>query len=358
MTSLSLSAELSGTPDLEDVAESMGLHYVSDREPGIRRLRHRSSFRYVDAEGQPVRDERTLQRIRSLVIPPAWTDVWICSSSRGHIQATGVDARGRKQYRYHDRWREVRDSEKFGHLAAFGRALPAIRAQVQVDIARPGLPRERVIAAVVELLDQSLIRIGNELYARENKSFGLTSFRNRHLTLTGTEIRFQFRGKSGAEHAVKLRDRRVAAVIKRCQELPGQHLFQYLDDEGQRRTIRSEDVNAYLRSITDADVTAKDFRTWWGTVIAAVYLRELGPADSERALKANLKLATEAAAKALGNTIAVCRKCYIHPAIVEAYERGEMIGRRHRRNGMRPEEAAVLWMLEHPETMASSDVGG
>ena len=346
MASISLSAELSATPGVDEAAESMGLLYVSNQQPGIRRRRHGKSFRYVDAHGQPVSDERTLERIRGLVIPPAWTDVWICSSPRGHIQATGVDARGRTQYRYHERWREVRDSEKFEHLAPFARSLPAIREQVQDDLKLAGLPRQRVVAAVVQLLDQSLIRVGNELYARENKSFGLTSFRSRHLTLTGTEIHFQFRGKSGLEHAVKLRDRRVAAVIKRCQELPGQHLFQYVDDQGQRGTIHSEDVNSYLRSITNTDVTAKDFRTWWGTVIAAVYLRELGPAQTERELKSNLARATEAAAKALGNTPAICRKCYIHPTIVEAYQRGETIGRRHRRKGMQPEEAEVLWVLE------------
>jgi DNA topoisomerase I len=354
MVSIPLSAELSDAPDLDDVADAMGLRYVSDQQPGIRRKRHRTSFRYVDARGEPVRDEHTLQRIRALVIPPAWTDVWICASPRGHIQATGLDARGRKQYRYHDRWREVRDSEKFEHLAAFGKALPEIRAQVQADLTLHGLPRQRVLAAVVQLLDQSLIRIGNEMYARENKSFGLTSFRNKHLTLTGTEIRFRFRGKSGAEHAVKLRDRRVAAVVKRCQELPGQHLFQYIDDDGERRTIQSEDVNRYLHSITDADVTAKDFRTWWGTVIAALYLRELGPVEAERELKANIKRATEATARALGNTPTVCRKCYIHPVIIEAYGRGETIGRRRRRKSMRPEEAEVLWILEQ-ERAAEQD---
>jgi DNA topoisomerase I len=348
MATNSLSANLPGTSDLDDVAEAMGLRYVSDQQPGIRRIRHGSSFRYLDAKCEPIRDERTLERIRSLVIPPAWTDVWISPWARGHIQATGFDDRGRKQYRYHDRWREVRDSEKFEHLAAFGRVLPKIRAKVQEDMALRGLPRQRVLSAVVQLLDESLIRIGNESYARENKSFGLTSLRTRHLTLTGTEIRFQFRGKSGLERAVRLRDRRVSAIIKRCQELPGQHLFQYVDEEGERRTIQSDDVNQYLRSITDADVTAKDFRTWWGTVIAALYLREMGPAETERERKANLKTAAEAAAKALGNTPTVCRKCYIHPAIVEAYERGETIGRRHRRAGMRTEEAAVLRMLEHP----------
>jgi DNA topoisomerase-1 len=346
MATISAAAELPDALDIDDVAEAMGLRYVSDQQPGIRRIPNGRSFRYVNAKGEPVRDERTLERIRALVIPPAWTDVWISPWARGHIQATGFDARGRKQYRYHDRWREVRDSEKFERLAEFGRALPRIRAQVKADMALRGLPRERVLATVVQLLDESLIRIGNEMYARENKSFGLTSLRTRHLTLTGTEIRFRFRGKSGLEHAVKLKDRRVAAVIKRCQELPGQHLFQYLDDDGKRRTIQSEDVNQYLRSITDTDVTAKDFRTWWGTVIAALYLREMGPADIERECKANLKRATEAAAKALGNTPSVCRKCYIHPTIIEAYERGETIGRRHRRQGMRPEEAAVLWVLE------------
>jgi DNA topoisomerase-1 len=346
MATMSLSAALPDVEDLENAAEAMGLRYVSDTQPGIRRLRHRSSFRYVDSKGRPVRDERTLERIRSLVIPPAWENVWISPYARGHIQATGTDARGRKQYRYHPRWREVRDSEKFGRLLEFGKALPAIRTQVQSDLALPGLPRTRVIAAVVQLLDESLIRVGNELYARENKSFGLTSFRNQHITLAGPEITFQFRGKSGLEHAVKLRDRRVAAVIKRCQELPGQHLFQYLDDDGQRRTIQSDDVNAYLRSITNTDHTAKDFRTWWGTVIAAAFLREIGPADSERAIASNLARASETAATALGNTPAVCRKCYIHPAVVEAYQRGETIGRRHWRKGMRPEEAELLWMLE------------
>src|SRR2546423_1625725 len=270
------------------VAKAAGLRYVSDASPGIRRKRAGKNFSYIGLDGKPIHDQDELHRIRSLGIPPAWTDVWICPQPNGHIQATGRDAKGRKQYRYHPRWRAVRDETKYSRLIAFGEALPTIRARVEHDLGLPGLPREKVLATVVRLLETTLIRVGNEEYARQNRSYGLTTLRNRHVDVRGTELRFHFRGKSGKEHEVALHDRRLARVMRRLQELPGQELFQYVDEDGTRASIDSDDVNAYLREIAGEDFSAKDFRTWAGTVLCAVALRELDAASGEVEAKRNV----------------------------------------------------------------------
>jgi len=301
-----------------------------------------------------VRDPETLSRIRSLAIPPAWTDVWISAAPNGHLQATGRDARGRKQYRYHPRWNAVRDEEKFGRMLAFGRALPRIRARTAEDLRRPGLPREKVLAAVVRLLEATLIRVGNDEYARQNRSFGLTTLRDRHARVEASRIRFQFRGKSGVEHSVQVVDRRLARVVKRCQDLPGQELFQYVDEEGQRHAVESADVNAYLREITEDDFTAKDFRTWAGTVLAAQALQALEEVDSEVQARRNVVRAIESVAARLGNTPSVCRKCYVHPAVIDAYLDGTTLATiraevdrelRESLDDLDPEEAAILALL-------------
>lgn len=305
--------------DPEESAREAGLRYVSDDRPGIRRRRAGKSFRYVRPDGSTVQDQQTLKRIQSMVIPPAWEEVWIATDPRGHIQATGRDAKGRKQYRYHPRWRAVRDETKYERMVQFGAALPAIRAQVDRDLARPGLPREKVLATVVRLLEATLIRVGNEEYARENRSFGLTTLRNRHVKVEGTALRFAFRGKSGKEHDISLRDRRLAGLMKRLQELPGQELFQYLDEDGRRHAVDSDDVNAYLREISGQEFSAKDFRTWAGTVLCAVALRELDACTSETEAKRNVAAVVKTVSRQLGNTPAVCRACYIHPAVLEAY---------------------------------------
>jgi DNA topoisomerase-1 len=271
-----------------------------------------------------VRDAEQLQRIRGIVIPPAWTEVWINPDPRGHIQATGRDARGRKQYRYHPKWRVSRDETKFSRMAAFGAALPSIRERVTADLNKPGLPREKTLAVVVRLLDDSLIRVGNAEYARDNASYGLTTLRDKHVDVEGTTMHFTFRGKSGKLHEVDVRDRRLAGMVKRMQDLPGQHLFQYLDEEGEAQGIDSDDVNAYLRDIAEEGFTAKDFRTWGGTVLAAQSLRDFGPFESETAMKANIVAAVDAVAARLGNTRAVCRSSYIHPEVLLGYERGEL----------------------------------
>ena len=307
-----------------EAAKAAGLHYTSDTRPGIRRKRAGKGFSYRDSDGQPVRDATTLRRIRRLAIPPAWTDVWISPDPLGHLQATGRDARGRKQYRYHERWREIRDENKYGRMLEFARALPLIRARTGEDLARPGLPREKVLAAVVRLLERTLIRVGNEEYARENSSFGLTTMRTRHVTVAGSRIRFRFRGKSGVEHEVKLVDRRLATIVGRCQELPGQELFRYQDEDGTPHAVGSDEVNAYLREISGADFTAKDFRTWAGTVLAARALQELEAFDTETQAKQNVLRAIESVAKRLGNTRAICRQCYVHPAIIDAYLDGSL----------------------------------
>ena len=276
-------------------------------------------------DGRTVRDKQTLQRIKSLVIPPAWTDVWICPDPRGHLQAVGRDARGRKQYRYHARWREVRDETKYHRMIGFAKALPHVRKRTAADLRRPKLTREKVLALVVQLLEKTLIRVGNDEYARENNSFGLTTLRDGHVEVSGPRVRFSFRGKSGIEHDIDLQDRRMARAIKACRDIPGYDLFQYYGEDGERHPITSDDVNAYLKEITGEDYTSKDFRTWAGTVLAAQMLREFERADSDARAKKNIVAAVEAVAKRLGNTKAVCRKCYIHPAIFDAYLDGSMV---------------------------------
>jgi DNA topoisomerase-1 len=309
-----------GTSDeLVAAAEEAGLQYVSNDRRGYTRRPKGKQFEYFDTEQKPIRDEQRLLRINRLAIPPAWTEVWICPSPNGHIQATGRDARGRKQYRYHDRWREVRDENKFDRLAEFAKTLPNIRQQVARDLKLPGLPRKKVLATIVRLLERTFIRIGNEEYARENKSFGLTTFKNRHVTVKGAEVRFRFRGKSGRHHEVDVTDRRVAKIIAKCQDLPGQDLFQYVDEAGEVQNVTSQDVNDYLREIAGEDFTAKDFRTWGGTVLAAMALSQQEDFETKKQAKSNIKTAIGAVAELLGNTPAVCRKCYIHPGIVEAY---------------------------------------
>jgi DNA topoisomerase I len=295
------------------------LRYVSDERPGYTRRAKGKHFQYFDTEGKPIRDEQRLVRIKRLAIPPAWTEVWICPAPNGHIQATGRDARGRKQYRYHERWREVRDENKFDRLAQFAKALPNIRRRVAHDLKLPGLPRQKVLATIVRLLERTFIRIGNEEYARENKSFGLTTLKDRHVTVKGAQVRFRFRGKSGRHHEVDVTDLRVAKVIAKCQDLPGQDLFQYVDENDDVQDVTSQDVNDYLGQIAGEDFTAKDFRTWGGTVLAAIALSRQGEFETEKQAKSNVKTAVCAVAELLGNTPAVCRKCYVHPVIVEAY---------------------------------------
>jgi DNA topoisomerase I len=321
-------------------AKAAGLRYLTDDAPGIRRT-GRTRFRYLAADGRPIRDAQTLARIRSLAIPPAWRDVWICREEDGHLQATGRDARGRKQYRYHERWHEARDETKYGRVLEFGRILPRIRRRVSRDLARRGLPREKVLAAVVRLLEQSLIRVGNGEYARQNNSFGLTTLREPQVAVDGSRLRFRFRGKSGVRHDVEVSDRRVAAVVRHMQELPGQELFQYVDAGGETRCIDSADVNAYLKEIAGEAFTSKDFRTWAGTVRAASALRALEPFESQAQAKRNVVQTVEAVARELGNTKAVCRRCYIHPAVFDAYLGGRLRSACRKRS----EEGAVLALL-------------
>jgi DNA topoisomerase-1 len=330
------------------------LRHSSDAKPGIRRRRAGRGFSYVDPDGRRIRDAETLGRIRSLAIPPAWEDVWICPDPLGHIQATGRDGKGRKVYRYHPRFRARRESAKYERLVAFARALPAIRKQVDRDLSRPGLPREKVLAAVVRLLELTLIRVGNDEYARLNRSFGLTTLRDRHASVRGTSIRFRFRGKSGVTHEVGLRDRRLAAIVRRCQDLPGQELFQFVGEDGEPIDVASDDVNDYLRSIAP-DVTAKDFRTWAGTVLAYRALRALDEPETATEAKRNVVSAIRETADQLGNTSAVCRASYVHPVVVEAYLdprlRGALLGAAEA-TGATPgpitprEERAVVRLLE------------
>ncbi|PZQ63305.1 MAG: DNA topoisomerase [Phenylobacterium zucineum] len=311
--------------DMNEEPLPTGLTYVSDQDPGIRRKPARGhGFDYVDADGAAVTDTKTLDRIRALVIPPAWTDVWICARASGHIQATGRDQRGRKQYRYHARWREARDGDKYDRLIAFGRALPRLRKQVDADLARRGLPREKVLAAVVRVMEKTLIRVGNEEYARQNKSFGLTTLRDRHVKVGAAKAVFEFRGKSGKVHQTGFNDRRLARVVQACQDLPGQRLFQYLDDDGQRRAVESADVNAYIRDAMGEDFSAKDFRTWAGTVAAAQALMLSEPCAGGAATKRTINTCVKAVAGLLGNTAAVARGAYIHPAVLDAYSGGRL----------------------------------
>ena len=307
----------------EATARSAGLTYVNDHEPGIRRMIGRRGVAYVDASGKQLRDEDTLARIHKLAIPPAWTDVWISPDGRGHIQAVGRDARGRKQYRYHDDWQAARGAHKFHRMLAFGRALPKLRARIEADLARKGLARERVLAGAVRLLEITLIRVGNDEYARANQSFGLTTLRKRHVTLSSAGAVFEFKGKSGKSHRTGFHDRRLARLLRRCEELPGQRLFQYLDETGARHHVASDDVNAYLREAMGEDFSAKDFRTWAATLAAARALC-LEAADGAAHPKQTVNICVKAVAGLLGNTAAVCRTSYIHPTVFEAFEAGQL----------------------------------
>lgn len=341
--------------DPVESAHIVGLRYVTDRMPGIRRQKAGRGFRFQYPTGQSVKEVDVLRRIRSLAIPPAWREVWICPDPAGHLQATGRDDRGRKQSRYHPNWRAIRDETKYAHLIAFGKALPKIRRRVERDLALPGLARNKVLASVVRLLELSLVRVGNEEYARENESYGLTTLRNRHVQVRGSNLRFHFRGKSGKWHDVSVHDRRLAKVVRSCQELPGQELFQYINDEGKRQALNSEDVNAYLRETSGQDFSAKDFRTWAGTVLTAFALQVVAEFPSQTQAKKNLVQAIKTVAQRLGNTPAVCRKCYIHPDIVQSYFEG---GLAKALKGMSPPhqskalrklslgEAAVLALLQ------------
>lgn len=307
-----------------EAAEEAGLVYVTDKLPGIRRERKGESFRYFHANGKPVQDEKSLERIRSLAIPPAYEKVWICPDPNGHLQAIGYDARGRKQYRYHPRFREVREENKFGKMLEFAEALPRIRERVDADLRKRGLPREKVLACVVYLLEKSLIRVGNDEYAKSNKHYGLTTMRNRHAEVEGGSIRFKFVGKSGIKHQVEIHDRRLARVVKGVQDLPGQELFNYMDDEGRVRDVTSQDVNAYIREVGGAEFTAKDFRTWSATVLALTELAAHEPPETKQATKAVVMKVMKTVAAVLGNTPSVCRKSYVHPLVVSAYERGRL----------------------------------
>ncbi|MHC2017212.1 DNA topoisomerase IB [Methylobacterium sp. CM6247] len=340
--------------DPRDAAIEAGLTYVDADRPGLTRRRSGTGFSYRDAKGKPVRDPKILKRVRSLAVPPAYTDVWICPRADGHIQATGRDAKGRKQYRYHPDFRQARDSTKFEHIMAFADVLPAIRARVDEDMSRRGLSREKVLATIVHLLEATLIRVGNDDYARTNKSYGLTTLRDPHVTVAGAELTFRFKGKSGKMWNLSVKDRRVARIVKSCQDLPGQELFQYLDDQGETRDVTSADVNAYLREITGQEITAKDFRTWAGTVLAALALQEFEAFDSEAKAKKNLRAAIESVSARLGNTPTICRKCYIHPEILDGYLEGALLIQvadavedelRDDIARLKPEEAAVLGLL-------------
>ena len=349
-----LDAEIRISVDV-DMPAPPGLRYVCDNGPAIQRRRAGKGFVYLDAKGRRVANPDTLQRIRSLVIPPAWTNVWICAAADGHIQATGRDAKGRKQYKYHAEYREAREQSKYEHLFAFAAALPTIRATVAEHMSLRGLPREKVLATVVHLLETTLIRVGNDEYARNNQSYGLTTLKSDHVAVEGSEVRFQFTGKSGKQWSLAMRDRRVARIIRACQELPGQDLLQYFNEEKALHAVSSGDVNAYLREITGGDITAKDFRTWAGTMLMARYLAIAEPFASATQAKRVMSAAVKKVAAALGNTAAVCRKSYIHPAISDAYLSGAFAlkvmeeSSSSKSAGLRPEEVAVLALLEQRE---------
>jgi DNA topoisomerase I len=342
--------------DPREAALSAGLRYVSDQSPGITRHRKGKTFIYRTSAGVGIHDRQELKRIHSLVIPPAWKNVRICANPKGHLQATGIDAKGRKQYKYHPNWRAIRDENKFERLLSFADALPKIRSAVAEGLHKPDLTREKVLATVIRLLEVSLIRIGNEEYARENKSFGLTTMQNRHAEVDGSTVVFRFRGKSGKQHLVEVNDRRLARVIEKCQDLPGQQLFEYEEPDGKMAIISSEDVNEYLQQITHQPFTAKDFRTWAGTVLAAIALGKMEEVDGQAHAKKNIVAAIEAVAKMLGNTAAICRKCYIHPAIPTTYLDGTLAKMLRRKadtqiarhlSELKPEEAAVVALLRH-----------
>jgi DNA topoisomerase-1 len=340
--------------DPKDAAQSVGLRYVSDARPGIRRRKTGTGFSYARADGSKLSDADVLERIKALVIPPAWGDVWISPFADGHLQATGRDAKGRKQYRYHALFREVRESTKYEHVVAFADELPTIRKKVHEHMGRRGLPREKVLATVIHLLETTLIRVGNEDYAKQNNSYGLTTLKNRHVAVDGNEVRFRFTGKSGKQWSLRVRDRRVAKIIKACQDLPGQELLQYVDEAGDCQDVTSSDVNAYLKEITGKDVTAKDFRTWAGTVLAAMALNEVESFDSAAQAKRNLREAIEKVAARLGNTPTICRKCYVHPEVLNCYMDGNLVLELKSKaeselrgdvQNLKAEEAAVLALL-------------
>ena len=340
---------------LIEAAREVGLRYTSDARPGISRKKRGAQFSYFLPDGTPLRDKAELGRIKRLVIPPAWTDVWISPHANGHTQATGRDARGRKQYRYHADWRQQRDENKFSRMIAFARVLPRIRRRVKRDLARRGMPRPKVLATVVRLLETTLIRVGNDEYARQNDSYGLTTMRNHHARVVGGKIRFAFRGKSAKRHEISVRDPHLARIVRHCQEMPGQEIFAYEDEDGNPRDVTSQDVNSYLREITGEDFTAKDFRTWAGTVLAAIALKEFEAITHEAQAKKNIVTAIEAVARMLGNTPTVCRKCYVHPEVLSSYLAGETIATIRQRVSkkidaslarLKPEEAAVLVLIQ------------
>jgi DNA topoisomerase-1 len=342
------------TGDSIEAAEEAGLRYVSDDQPGYTRKAKGDGFEYFDTDGKRIRDEQRILRINRLAIPPAYADVWICPSPNGHLQATGRDARRRKQYRYHERWRTERDENKYARMIVFADTLPKIRRRVRKDMALQGLPREKVLATVVQLLEDTFIRVGNEEYARENKSFGLTTMRDRHVEVKGGRVRFSFRGKGGINHEIPIDDRRTVKIVKKLTDLPGQELFQYIDDAGERHGVTSQDVNGYLQEITGQNFTAKDFRTWAGTVHAAMRLNGQEPFENKAQAKKNIKIAIGDVANMLGNTPAICRKCYVHPAVLETYLEGELIEGLKRKTEsalsrklgvLRSDEAAVLSFL-------------
>lgn len=347
-------AGLAIKPEPVQSARAVGLRYVTDEIPGFRRKKRGKSFDYLDEKGKPLKSPSHLTRIKSLVIPPAWTEVWICPYENGHLQATGRDARGRKQHRYHPRWREVRDETKYARMIAFARQLPKIRRRINQDLKLAGLPRNKVLATIVRLLEVSLIRVGNEEYARDNKSYGLTTMQDRHAEIKGHKVKFKFRGKSGKSHDIDIEDKHLAKTVRSCQELPGQDLFQYFDEGGKKQDVKSEDVNEYLREIAGEEFTAKDFRTWAGTVLAAMALQEFERVSNQKQAKKNIVRAIEAVSERLGNTPSVCRKCYVHPAVLDCYmdgtlleilrERAQMETRNLRH--MRPEEGLVLGLLQ------------
>jgi DNA topoisomerase I len=351
---MSASVEPQTIVDSKDAAEAAGLLYATTDAPGISRRRAGKGFAYRGANGERVADAETLKRIRALAIPPAWTAVWICDDPNGHIQAIGYDEKARRQYRYHPKFREVRDGVKFEHMMAFAEALPRLRRQVALHMAAPGLGRRKVLATVVHLLETTMIRVGNLSYAKENKSYGLTTLQVRHVKVDGAELKFHFRGKSGKTWKLNVRDRRVARIVKSCQDLPGQHLFQYLDEEGGRQAVTSADVNDYLKAVSGSDITAKDFRTWTGTVLAAMALAEFERVDSRARAKKNVTQAIERVSARLGNTPTICRKCYVHPEVLNAYLDGGLLLEvrqtiddqlRDELETLRPEEAAVLAFL-------------
>ncbi len=352
-----------------EVAQLAHLRYYTDDKPGWTRklAKDGKTFDFFDLDGKRVTDEEEVARIRKLAVPPAYTDVWICPSASGHLQATGRDAKGRKQYRYHARWRETADANKYGRVMAFAAALPGIRKRVDHDMAKPGLPREKVLATIVKLLETTLIRVGNEEYARENKHYGLTTMRNRHVRVKGGHVEFSFRGKSGIDHTIELNNPKLARVVRSCQELPGHDLFQFVDENDVRHHVGSGDVNAYLQEISGQPFTAKDFRTWAGTVLAAIALREFESFDSEAGAKKNIVTAIEHVAERLGNTPTVCRKCYVHPAILEAYVEGSMLEALQKKaekelreaglSELKPEEAAVVGLLRERLALEPKDAG-